>query len=112
MRRVRTGTARRRIRYADVGHLDAMDFGVPSRRRRAFLIGHKTKPVRVPQPSSVARTSAATALGWGAGEQVRTRGQPQAWRRQPVLGGQARLVPDRESPDLDPRIRRGPADQR
>jgi DNA (cytosine-5)-methyltransferase 1 len=60
--------------YVDVGMLDAMDFGVPSRRRRAFLVAHKTKPVRVPQsPAGMARTSAAAALGWGAGEQVRTR---------------------------------------
>ncbi|OAE01605.1 hypothetical protein A6A22_09375 [Arthrobacter sp. OY3WO11] len=28
--------------FVDVGMLDAMDFGVPSRRRRAFLIAHKT----------------------------------------------------------------------
>ena len=46
----------------------------PSRRRRAFLIGHKTRPVHIPQaPAGAVRTSAASALGWGAGEQVRTR---------------------------------------
>lgn len=53
--------------------LDAVDFGVPSRRHRAFLIALKTRPVSVRQPASGARTSAAAALGWGAGEQVRTR---------------------------------------
>ena len=31
---------------------------------------------------------------------------------EPPGRGKFRLVPDRESPDLDPRIRRGPADQR
>lgn len=51
-----------------------LDFGVLSRRRRAFLIAHKTKPVHIPQPvPGTARTSAAAALGWGPGEQVRTR---------------------------------------
>lgn len=60
--------------YVDVGMLDATDFGVPSRRRRAFLIAHKTRPVHIPQPvPGNARTSAAAALGWGPGEQVRTR---------------------------------------
>ena len=60
--------------YVDVGMLDAMDFGVPSGRRRAFLIAHKIRPVHIPAPPAGAvRTSAAAALGWGAGEQVRTR---------------------------------------
>lgn len=60
--------------FVDVGMLDAMDFGVPSRRRRAFLIGHKRKPVRIPAaPAGAVRTSAAAALGWAPGEQVRTR---------------------------------------
>ena len=60
--------------YVDVGMLDAMDFGVPSRRRRAFLIGHKTKPVSVPgPPAGAVHTSAAEALGWGSGDMIRTR---------------------------------------
>lgn len=62
------------LEYVDVGMLDAMDFGVPSRRRRTFLIAHKTRPVHIPQPpSGTVPTSAAAALGWGPGEQVRTR---------------------------------------
>lgn len=48
--------------------IEATDFGVPPRRRRTFLIAHKTRPVHIPQPpSGVARTSAAVALGWGPG---------------------------------------------
>lgn len=54
--------------------LDAMDFGVPSRRPGTFLIAHNTRPVHIPRPpAGTVRTGAAAALGGGSGEQVRTR---------------------------------------
>lgn len=59
---------------ADVAVLDAKDFGSPARRKRVFLIAHKTRPVSIPLASSdEASVSVAEALGWAAGDQIRTR---------------------------------------
>lgn len=54
--------------FVDVGMLDAMDFGVPSRRRSAFLIAHKSRPVRTPAarpapPASAPRQPSAGQRG-------------------------------------------------
>lgn len=60
--------------YVDVAVVDAVDFGSPARRKRAFLIAHKTKPVSISQgdPAAVP-VSTAQALGWAPGDRVRTR---------------------------------------
>lgn len=59
--------------WVDVLTLDALEFGVPSRRKRSFLVGRKFLPCDgVPAESRAA--SMAGALGWPAGHRVNTRG--------------------------------------
>ena len=58
----------------DVRTLDAMDFGVPSRRKRTFLIAHRTRPLGYLPITSGPTRSMAEALDWGPGERVNTRG--------------------------------------
>ena len=48
--------------YVDVGVLDSARFGVPQRRRRVYLIAHRTHPVHMPRGSAV-ETSPLDALG-------------------------------------------------
>lgn len=59
---------------ADVVMIDAIDLGLPVRRRRVFLLAHRNAGRRdidlAPQP---ARTMAET-LGWAPGHRVLTRG--------------------------------------
>lgn len=77
--------------YVNVGVLDAADFGVPSRRKRAFLVASthgRTStaldlatsgselvcPGYLPLPGNGPQRSMAAALGWEPGHQVITRG--------------------------------------
>lgn len=82
----------------NVGVLDAADYGVPSRRRRAFLVAsahgqastaRKIAPAYTPvspgnltPPRAPERRAMAAALGWPAGHTVVTRGN-----RRPTGGG-------------------------
>lgn len=84
--------------YVNVGILDAADYGVPARRRRAFLVasrngqpatarnaapGHPpTCPTNLSLVPAPQQRSMATALGWEDGFKVRTRGD-----RRPTGGG-------------------------
>lgn len=56
----------------DVVSLDSADFGVPSRRKRSFLVASRTQPVSVGGIKRP-RQSMADALGWAAGHTVITR---------------------------------------
>lgn len=58
--------------YVDVAVLDAADFGVPSRRRRAFLAAHRTRPFPI-WLGNAAEVSVAQSLDWDQGEKIRTR---------------------------------------
>ncbi len=62
--------------YVNVVVLDAADYGVASRRERVFLYARRYDTSTVsPLPSTpIERTSMATALGWGEGVKVYTRG--------------------------------------
>lgn len=82
----------------NVGVLDAADFGLPSRRKRAFLIASKhgqastarrfapqyipEGPGALPMPPKRERRSMASALDWRPGHRVVTRGN-----RRPTGGG-------------------------
>jgi DNA (cytosine-5)-methyltransferase 1 len=58
----------------DVQTIDAMDLGVPSRRRRTFLMARRYRPATIGLRRDE-RTSMADALGWDAGHRMNTRGQ-------------------------------------
>lgn len=49
------------------GILDAADFGVPQRRKRAFLVASLGFPVALPEPTHAAPVSMGEALGWPPG---------------------------------------------
>lgn len=59
---------------ADVLSIDSADYGVPSRRRRVFLLASRYEPIGSVdlQPTS---QSMAEALGWEPGHRINTRGQ-------------------------------------
>ncbi|WP_448812142.1 DNA cytosine methyltransferase [Agromyces bauzanensis] len=59
--------------WADVRTLDSADYGVPSRRRRTFLVASRYTPASA-LGLELGRTSMADALGWGAGHAITTRG--------------------------------------
>ncbi|WP_254069473.1 DNA cytosine methyltransferase [Herbiconiux sp. VKM Ac-2851] len=59
--------------WVDVMTIDAADYGVPSRRRRSFLVAHRTMP-GAPWSLPEKQTSMAEALGWAPGHRVNTRG--------------------------------------
>jgi DNA (cytosine-5)-methyltransferase 1 len=61
----------------DVVTLDAADYGLPSRRRRTFLLGRRYEPL-APLSLERARVSMADALGWDAGHRINTRGDRKA----------------------------------
>ncbi|MGB3676068.1 MAG: DNA cytosine methyltransferase [Candidatus Nanopelagicales bacterium] len=68
---------------ADVFTIDAMDLGMPVRRKRVFLVARRYRCLGgrgVDHPAMVfePRRSMAHALGWGAGHQIRTRGNRKA----------------------------------
>lgn len=58
----------------DVGVLDAMDFGLPVRRKRAFLVASRFGSASLPLGLDGPSRSMAHALGRGSGERVNTRG--------------------------------------
>lgn len=61
----------------DVFTLDACDLGIPMRRKRVFLVANRFEPVNKHGNPSCARwqqRTMAQALGWPAGEMIRTRG--------------------------------------
>lgn len=61
--------------WVDVRTLCASDFGVPSRRRRTFLLARRYSPPPVSMPYRAGTpTSMAAALGWDPGHRVITRG--------------------------------------
>ncbi len=55
--------------------IDALDLGLPSRRRRTFLIGRRTTPAGVVAPYGriYEPRTVADVLGWGSGHRIRTR---------------------------------------
>jgi len=60
----------------NVDTVEAADFGAAARRKRTFLVANRNGPVHIPStglhpPAPV--TSLAAALGWPAGQRVRTR---------------------------------------
>ncbi|QHF24121.1 C-5 cytosine-specific DNA methylase [Rathayibacter sp. VKM Ac-2804] len=57
----------------DVQTIDAMDLGVPSRRRRTFLVASHYRPIAVGLRRDE-HASMADALGWPAGHTMNTRG--------------------------------------
>lgn len=59
----------------DVAKVEARDYGAAARRTRVFIIANRTRPVTMPyRPlEPFPDTSLARALGWPAGELVRTR---------------------------------------
>jgi DNA (cytosine-5)-methyltransferase 1 len=58
----------------DVGVLDAIDFGMPVRRKRAFLVANRFGTASLPIGLDAPARTMAGALGWGPGERVNTRG--------------------------------------
>lgn len=60
--------------WVDVFTLEALDFGLASRRKRSFLVGRKYLPGGG-VPASTDGQSMAGALGWPAGHRINTRGQ-------------------------------------
>lgn len=56
----------------DVFTVDAADYGLPSRRRRSFLVGRRYAPL-APFALPHGSMSMAEALGWESGHRVRTR---------------------------------------
>jgi DNA (cytosine-5)-methyltransferase 1 len=61
--------------WVDVARLNAVDYGLPSRRDRVYLAAHRYRPGHLPRPPRDApTTSMATALGWPAGHRINTRG--------------------------------------
>ncbi len=58
----------------DVLTIDAADYGVPSRRRRVFLLACRYQPLG-PVLLERGTTTLASALGWDSGHRVNTRGQ-------------------------------------
>jgi DNA (cytosine-5)-methyltransferase 1 len=68
---------------ADVMMLDAANFGMPVRRRRAFLVARRHTPlggpgVDYPGCTRIPGPTMAEALGWEPGHQIRTRGNRKA----------------------------------
>jgi DNA (cytosine-5)-methyltransferase 1 len=68
---------------ADVFTVDAMDLGLPVRRKRVFLVARRYTSLGgrgVDHPAMIRETrrSMAHALGWGPGHQIRTRGNRKA----------------------------------
>jgi DNA (cytosine-5)-methyltransferase 1 len=59
---------------ADVFTIEAADYGVPSRRRRAFLVASRHVPLAA-LTLNRSTLSMADALGWAPGHRVITRGQ-------------------------------------
>jgi DNA (cytosine-5)-methyltransferase 1 len=76
----------RRVGYdAAVWVLNAADYGVPSTRRRVFLVARQDAPVTAPRP--VAPRTMADALGWGGAVLVSnngTGGDPKRRGRRPM----------------------------
>ncbi|MEX5305754.1 DNA cytosine methyltransferase [Kocuria sp. CPCC 205258] len=59
---------------APVGVIDAIDFGMPVRRKRAFLVANRYGTASLPIGLDGPARTMASALGWGPGERVNTRG--------------------------------------
>lgn len=57
-----------------MGVLDAIDFGMPVRRKRAFLVANRYGTASMPICLDGRARTMADALGWGPGERVNTRG--------------------------------------
>lgn len=64
--------------WADVVTLHAPDHGAAARRTRTFLLARRYAPGLTPPPVTAPGPSMAQALGWGPGEQVRTRNNRRA----------------------------------
>lgn len=63
----------------DVQVLEALGFGAGARRRRTFLLARRYRPLPdSPHPIFDEPSSMAQVLGWGPGEQVRTRNNRKA----------------------------------
>lgn len=58
----------------DVGVLDAIDYGMPVRRKRAFLVANRFGTASLPIGLEGRARTMSGALGWGSGERVNTRG--------------------------------------
>lgn len=58
----------------DVGVIDGVDFGLPVRRKRAFLVANRFGSASLPIGLQTRARTMAGALGWGPGERVNTRG--------------------------------------
>jgi DNA (cytosine-5)-methyltransferase 1 len=58
----------------DVGVIDAVDFGMPVRRKRAFLVANRYGCASLPIGLDGRARTMASALGWAPGERVNTRG--------------------------------------
>lgn len=59
---------------APVGVIDAIDFGLPVRRKPALLVANRFRSVSLPIGFDGPARTMASALGWGPGEHVNTRG--------------------------------------
>lgn len=66
----------------DVFTLDAADLGLPMRRKRTFLVANYYEPTcradSFPPCVKLPQRSMAQAMGWAAGEKIRTRGNRRA----------------------------------
>lgn len=60
----------------DVGTVEAADYGLASRRRRAILVAHRYRPVGSFGPCGLGlpAVTMSSAIGWPVGEHVNTRG--------------------------------------
>lgn len=70
--------------WVNVLTLDALDYGLPSRRRRTFVVGRRFAPSRVTEHDAgwkgadLPRRSMSQALGWEPGHRVYTRNNRKA----------------------------------